>query len=217
MPVEYTEIIDLTQTLTPKTRVFPGYPQPIIHKWATYNEEGYYANLLLLVEHTGTHIDSPAHFIPGAPTIDQIPPSKFIGKAVVLDLTHKEPQQPITKEEIKQSIKETGTEPGPGWYILIALGWDKVDDETWLKYPYIEDNAARHLARLGIEGLGLDSPSPDYPPFMTHKILLPQNTLIIENLTNLTKLIKETFTLIITPLKIGKGSASPIRALALLD
>ncbi len=217
MSVEYSRIVDLTMTLTPQTRVFPGYPQPVIHKWATFHEEGYYANFILLVEHTGTHMDSPAHFVPGAPSIDKLPPSKFIGKAVVLDFTSKEPGQAITKNEVKQALEVAGVEPGPGWYVLFAMGWDKVGDDVWLKYPYIEDEAARYLARLGIEGIGLDSPSPDYAPFMVHKILLPQGTVIIENMAGLTELVKEKFTLIVTPLKIGGGSASPVRALALFD
>jgi len=215
--VEYSRIVDLTLPLSPETRVFPGYPKPVIHKWASFHEEGYYANFLFLVEHSGTHMDSPAHFVPGAPTIDKLPPGKFIGKAVVLDFTHKEPGQPVSKDEVSKALQEAGVEPGPGWYVLFAFGWDKAGDDVWLRYPYLSDDAARLLARLGVDGIGLDSPSPDYHPFMVHKILLPQEAVIIENMAGLTGLAGEKFTLIVTPLKVAGGSASPVRAFALLD
>jgi len=217
VPVEYSGIVDLTLPLSQETRVFPGYPRPVIHKWATFHEDGYYANFLFLVEHSGTHMDSPAHFVPGAPTIDQLPPSKWIGRAVVLDFTHKAPGEAVGEDEVAEALDRAGVRPGPGWYVLFAFGWDRVDDEKWLRYPYLSDEAARYLARLGIEGIGLDTPSPDYQPFMVHKILLPQGAVIIENMAGLTGLAGREFTLIVTPLKIAGGSASPVRALALLD
>lgn len=36
--------------------------------------------------HTGTHIDAPAHFIPGGNTVTQIPLDVLIGEAIVADL-----------------------------------------------------------------------------------------------------------------------------------
>src|SRR4030095_10143428 len=37
-------------------------------------------------EHGGTHLDSPIHFGEGKVSIDEIPPSRLIGPAVVIDV-----------------------------------------------------------------------------------------------------------------------------------
>jgi len=41
----------------------------------------------LIGSHTGTHVDAPAHFVEGAPTIESVPLDVLVGPAVVLDLT----------------------------------------------------------------------------------------------------------------------------------
>ena len=211
------EIVDLTLPLSGETRVFPGYPRPIIHKWTTIKEEGYYSNMLFLVEHSGTHVDSPAHFVEGAPTIDEVPPSKFVAEGVVVDFTSKEPGQAITAGELREALGKLNVESGRGLYLLIAMGWDRVPDDVWLKYPYLTEDAAKLIASMGFEGIGLDSPSPDYAPFMVHKILLPQGILIVENMAGLTRLAGQRFKLVVAPMKIKGGSAAPVRALAILD
>ena len=62
--------------------------------------------------------------------------------------------------------------------------------------------------------LGIDTPSPDNFPFDIHKMLLNNNILIIENMTNLDKLLFiEEFELIALPLKI-KADSSLLRAVA---
>ncbi len=211
------EIVDLTLPLSGETRVFPGYPRPIIHKWTTIKEEGYYSNMVFMVEHSGTHVDSPAHFVEGAPTIDEVPPSKFVAEGVVLDFTSKEPGQAITAGEIREALGKLGVESGRGLYLLIAMGWDTAPDDVWLKYPYLTEDAARLIASMGFEGIGLDSPSPDYAPFMVHKILLPQGILIVENMAGLTRLAGQRFKMIMAPMKIKGGSAAPVRVLAILE
>jgi len=40
-------------------------------------------------EHTGTHMDAPAHFIKGGWRVHQIPLEKFSGPAAVIDISEK--------------------------------------------------------------------------------------------------------------------------------
>jgi arylformamidase len=40
---------------------------------------------LSLGTHTGTHVDPPAHFLPGAATVDALPLDVLVGPAVVAD------------------------------------------------------------------------------------------------------------------------------------
>ncbi len=208
--------VDLTMKLSPETPVFPGYPQPVIHKWTTIREEGYYSNMIFMVEHTGTHMDSPAHFIEGAPTIDEIPPEKFIARAVALDFSGKGPGGVVSEREVDEALSRLGVEPGRGWYILFRYGWDGVRGEEWVRYPYLSDAAAEMIKGLGVEGIGMDTPSPDVAPFNVHKILLPESIVIVENMANLARVAGRVFELIVTPIKIAGGSAAPVRAIARL-
>ena len=45
--------------------------------------------------HTGTHIDAPRHFIPDAPTVDEIPLDQMNGLASVVNLTAFGPGQEV--------------------------------------------------------------------------------------------------------------------------
>ena len=62
--------------------------------------------------------------------------------------------------------------------------------------------------------VGFDFPSPDYHPFNIHQILLGNQILILENLTNLSELLPyREFELLAFPLKINADS-SPVRVVA---
>ena len=213
------KIIDLTMDLKTNAPVFPGYPIPIVHRWTSIEEHGYYSNLLMFVEHTGTHVDSPAHFIKDAPTIDKVSLERFMGKGVVIDVTGLAPKAAITAEIIESKLKELGVEIGPGWIVLFYTGYDtKAGTPEWFNHPGLDESGAKYLAEKNINAVGIDAPSIDQAPFPGHKILLPKGIVIYENLTNLKKLLeKPGFQFIGIPLKIINGSASPVRAIAIVE
>ncbi|MHB9302267.1 cyclase family protein [Thermofilum pendens] len=209
-------IVDLTMELKTGAPVFPGYPVPIVHTWTTIKEHGYYSNLLMLVEHTGTHVDSPAHFIEGAPTIDKVPLERFMGRGIVVDASHLPPKAPITREFLEKALEGKGV--GNGWVVLIRTGYDaKAGTPDWFNHPGLDEGGARYLADLGVNAVGIDAPSIDQAPFPGHKILLPKGIVIFENLTNLGELLGKTFQFYGPPLRITNGSASPVRAFAVLE
>ena len=72
----------------------------------------------------------------------------------------------------------------------------------------------KKIAAGGTDTLGLDcSGSTEIP---AHTTFLVNNILIMENLTNLDSLPLR-FNFVAIPLKIKKGTASPIRALAFIE
>src|SRR3990172_5400464 len=56
-------------------------------------------SMLEIISHTGTHIDSPLHFIPGGSTISDMPLDATIGPARVIQIKDKEK---IRVEELKK-------------------------------------------------------------------------------------------------------------------
>lgn len=90
------------------------------------------------------------------------------------------------------------------------------DSEGYLQdWPGVNRNFAEVLRDRRVRAVGTDSMSPDrcgsqdYP---VHYVLLPERTMILENLANLDRL--RPFSLFLAlPLKILGGSGSPLRAI----
>ncbi|AFA39227.1 putative metal-dependent hydrolase [Pyrobaculum oguniense TE7] len=206
--------IDLTMVLRPGMPVFPGSPKPAVIQWTKYDVHSYYSNVLFLHEHTSTHVDAPAHFIPGAKTLDQLDVSKYFGNFIAVDFSHLPPRGVIRLREFENALPR-GADLGPGWVVLIRTGYDQyAGTEKWMEYPELSPELAEHLAKLGINAVGIDSPSPDRAPFEIHKILLGREVLIYENLTNLDQLVGKIGKFYGLPLKVEGGSGGPVRAVA---
>ncbi|HKY78093.1 MAG TPA: cyclase family protein, partial [Acidimicrobiia bacterium] len=79
-------IIDISRPIGPDTPVWPGDP-PVVVEPVARVEDGDAADVsrLSLGTHTGTHVDPPAHFLPGAATVDALPLDVLVGPAVVAD------------------------------------------------------------------------------------------------------------------------------------
>jgi kynurenine formamidase len=106
-------IIDLTLPLDECTPVYEdvnGYRDPSYkaEPWATISDQGYGVHRLELGSHTGTHLDAPAHFVSGGPTVDEILPSRLVGRVVVIDLCRAERVTPATLQPYTEVLQDGG-------------------------------------------------------------------------------------------------------------
>ena len=104
----------------------------------------------------------------------------------------------------------------PGDIVLVFTGFgSKFHNPNYFEeYPEFSQEFARLLVEANVSMVGMDTPSPDRFPYMVHKLLLSENILIIENLTNLDKLLGvKRFTVYAFPLKLN-SDASPARVIA---
>ena len=100
--------------------------------------------------------------------------------------------------------------------VLLFTGWDSFygKEEYYTNHPVISEELAELLIKKKIKMLGMDMPSPDNGEFEIHKILFENEIFILENLTNLNKLLyNEEIQIFAQPLKI-QGEASLVRAIA---
>ena len=67
LPKGFRDVHDLTHTFTPKTPVFPAFKPIQIRPKFSIPKDGFFANEITFDEHTGTHMDAPAHFVAGGP------------------------------------------------------------------------------------------------------------------------------------------------------
>ena len=212
-------VIDLTMRITPSIRVYPGSPQPSFIPWSKFDRHGYDSEAMFMSTHTGTHVDAPSHFKPGLASIDLISTDRLVCNAVLIRV-EKSANQLIEEQDLGNQISE-------GDAVVIATGWEKRSSSRnyMSENPGLSEQAARYLARKRVNAVAIDCPSIDGGAdsrFIAHNILLSCNILVVENLCNLNRVTSSrsrssaTFTLIISPLKLGGATGSPARVLALL-
>lgn len=202
------KLIDLTQTVTASTPVHPYDEQANLKQVRRLEKDSYTDYRLSCGMHVGTHIDGPRHMIAGGALLSDFSPTQFVGTGVLLDVRN----NPVINEASLDNVELLADS-----IVLIMTGHSK----NWGTPNYFDDHFvmsekfANRLCKANIKMVGIDAPSPDKYPFDIHKMFFEHNILIIENLTNLEKLIGlKDFTVAALPLKIEADSA-PARVVAL--
>jgi arylformamidase len=209
-------VIDLSLEINADLQVFPGSPQPLFIKWTKYEVHSYDSEIMMMSTHTGTHMDAPSHFLANTASIDMIGVERLVSPALLLDLP-KGANEEITLDDLRVI-----NEIDQGISIVFRTGWQKMiaNRDYMTSNPGLSVAAAALLADKNVNAVGIDSPSIDSGSdehFSTHKTLLSNGILIVENLCNLESLEhKDRFTLLINPLKLKGASGSPVRALAII-
>lgn len=204
---------DLTRPLSTGMPVYPGDPEVAIEEVLRVAVDGCSVRSVRLGTHSGTHVDAPAHTVPGGRTVDGIDPEELTGQAAVLHLPDLVPGQRITAQTLGE-VWGYGTASLPA-IVLIATGWDRHwGTDAYLRHPVVTGDAATALVDAGVQVLGLDTASPDGADSLgAHEVLLGADRLIIENLRGLADLPRRVeFTAL--PLNIVGGDGAPVRAVA---
>jgi arylformamidase len=209
-------VLDLSLEINSNLQVFPGSPQPLFLKWTKYDVHSYDSEIMMMSTHTGTHLDAPSHFVAHTESIDMIGVERLVSPAVLLHLP-KGANGLITLDDL-HDIKEIER----GISIVFRTGWQNMinNKDYMISNPGLSMAAAEFLAEKKVNAVAIDGPSIDIGSdehFSAHKTLLGKGILIVENLCNLESLDhKDTFTLLINPLKLKGASGSPVRALAII-
>ena len=74
----FSNVADLTHVLSEAFPMFPGATPPKISVAVTVQKDGYFGNNMTIWEHSGTHMDAPAHFVDKGMTADVIPADKLV-------------------------------------------------------------------------------------------------------------------------------------------
>ncbi|WP_289060388.1 cyclase family protein [uncultured Zobellia sp.] len=206
------KIIDLTLPIV------SGVKGVSIDQAKTLDKDGWNATTLHLYSHSGTHMDAPVHFEVNDQTIDQLPAARFISEAWVVNLTHIKPKESITVAHLG-TIAEKVEE---GQSLLLHTGWSKKlgTDEYRDALPRISTELAHWLGKKKVNILGVEPPSvADVNNIKevteVHTILMKNDIIIVEGLTNLEALSQPKVTLVALPLKVENGDGAPARIIAI--
>ena len=227
------DVIDLSPTLENDIPRWPTHPPLVIQPTVTHAHDGYYCQTVFMGEHTGAHVDAPAHQVPAMmdSTIDIYAPDCICGRAVVYNFgkLNAKPGQRITAQQILDLEAEMGVAAGKDDILLMNYNWFQywTVNGDWKYYaknePGLAEDAVRMVRERGIRAAGSDTIACETPviageemeSYAHHVHWLPNHILMIEELKNLDKLPTVCY-FVATPLKIKNGSGSPIRPFALV-
>ncbi len=222
------EAIDLSHPLEEGIPVWPTLSPFFKSLWCSihYGDEAT-AYQLVLNEHTGTHVDAPAHYLPPDHPhhrwVDEVPIEQWMGRACLLRCDAHEPRSAVGADRVLDWERQHGRiEHGDiavfefGWWRKWALRPDEVPFLT--DWPGLGPDCVELLLERGVKAVAVDTLSPDVfgdASSPVHRALLGEGVVIVENLANLDRL-PPTFHLIALPLKVKGGSGAPCRATALV-
>jgi kynurenine formamidase len=213
------KIIDLTHTISEEMPVYPGTELPKLTNGSSYERDGFRETILNLYSHTGTHMDAPNHLFVGRTMLDEFPVSQFVGKALVIDCSHKKAGELITMDDLKSVWEKAEMAE----FLLFYTGWSQLwgSEDYFGDYPCVDEQILRYLLESKKKGVGLDviglDPVLD-PTLLRHRFLLENGEIvIIENLKNLDQMGSDLFQFMALPLKFEKSDGAPVRAIAYLE
>lgn len=200
-------IIDISRPIGPDTPVWPGDP-PVVVEPVARVEAGDPADVsrLQLGTHTGTHVDPPAHFLPGGVTVDELPLHVLVGPAVVADLTGVPSIDSGALEGLGLAagtvrlLLKTGREAGGIAAGTASGGALTAEGARWL--------VDRGVLLVGADTLSVEPETGTYP---VHRILLGAGVVIVESL-DLAAVAAGPYQLVCLPLRITGGDGAPARA-----
>jgi kynurenine formamidase len=176
-----------------------------------------------MLDHVGTHVDAFFHTNPDGATIDEMPIDFFMGKAVCLDFTHVPDLTDIDVADMEEAEKKAGVRID-GHIVLLNTGLHArhfPNESCMHANPGLTAAATHWLADRGSRLHGVEGPStdrPNNPEFPSHRVCRDRGITHVEWLCNLEQLVgKGVVHFQAVPLKLGRGSGSPVRAFATVD
>ena len=178
----------------------------------------YILQSLHIGSHCGTHIEFPYHHNRNGMDAGNFPLERLIGDCVLLDYTHKKPNDAVTLKELRarqDNIRQNDM-------VLFNFdcaknyGTDKGHDR-----PFVTNEAIQWLVSekninlIGSDASGIEVKGVPNQP--NHQYLMEHEIPIIEFAANLNELKKERFTLFVLALPIVGLDSCPVRLSAIED
>lgn len=209
-------VLDLTRQLDDQTPVYAdarGYSDPPtrIVTWLDVGDEAgsararfrspFRVSRLEVGLHTGTHVDSPSHFVPGGATVGDLPPEALVGSAIVVDLAGS--IGPIRSSDLSRYGAAASR---PGAMPILLLPTDGL-----LHPDAVEAVVGWGRPLVCIAG-ALDGGDPDCPA--TGALLRAGITLAVD-LAPAAALARDGDLLVVAPLALRGVEGAPARVLAI--
>jgi arylformamidase len=203
------KIYDISVDIQMRMPTYPGDAKYKSRKLKSVETDGYEIHRLTLGNHTGTHVDAPAHFIQNGVTITEIPLDILNGRTRVVEIQDK---QKVSLEEV-QNLKLQND-----FRILLKTRnsslW-KTKKRFQKNYVYLTLDAAKYLTENDIKLIGFDYLSLekfDDSQHPVHRYLLGNHVIILEGL-NLSNVEEGEYEMCCLPMKLRGLDGAPARVI----
>ncbi len=202
------KIIDITIPIHENMACFPGTPCPKFTQLRSFEKDGKSIWSFELTSVTGTHLEAPAHSIPGGITVDKLDLEKCIGPCLVVDVQGKEDL--IQFEDLKNVKAER---------VLLKTSNSSFirEDKFYDDFVALSAEAAQQLVENGVKLIGIDyygiekRGTLDHP---VHTTLMKAGVIVVVGL-DLSEVAPGYYTLIALPNKFAGLDGAPCRAILL--
>lgn len=226
------QVVDLSHVFTVNSPTYDPTAIPWRQDFVTIADNGFYIQQWNFYEHTGTHVDAPAHFIEDADTIDNYAAEFLISPAIVIDIAARaesDPDTELTVEDIQNWESANGEIPA-GALVCMYSGWDSrfqdviafrnAGEDGIMHFPGFSGEAAAFLvAERDIHGIAVDTLSLDNgisTTFDTHYTILGAGKYGVEGVANLAQIKDKSAMVIVGVPRWEAGSGGPARVLAMV-
>lgn len=218
------QLIDLSHTVEDGVVTYKGLPAPIICDYLSREDsrshyaEGteFHIGKIEMVANTGTYLDSPFHRYADGKDLSDLNLEQMAHlEGVLVDATG------ISGRAIDESHFSHLDVRGKA--VIVRTGWSQhwKTDQYFENHPFLTRGAAEVLREggatlVGIDSLNIDSIDDGTRP--VHTILLGEDILIVEHMTNLAQLTAGVpFKFYAVPVKVKDFGTFPVRAFALVE
>jgi len=198
---------DVTVPLSPALPTWPGDPRFEVGALQRL-EDGDPSNVTRIAGsvHTGTHIDAPSHFLPGAASIDQLPLEILLGKARVVDLK-------ALDRIRRKDLEEADLRDDMRVLLKTRMSGQLRNPVFQPGFVALSEDAATYLVQVGVKLVGIDYLSID--PFEStdhpaHHLLLGAGVVVVEGL-DLSEVPEGEYEMTCLPLRIEGAEGAPAR------
>ena len=201
------KIYDISMKIYHDMPVYKGKTakRPVLKVESDFKSGTVHETKLELNMHTGTHIDSSLHILPGGETIDNLELEKVVTQCKVLDLQNVD--EKISEEHLAAKSIEARD-------FLLLKTKNSTLDILEGEFIYLDKTGAAYLKKMGVRGVGFDALGIErnQPEHETHKILLGAGIVILEGL-RLKDVGEGEYLMVAAPINVIGAEAAPVRAI----
>ena len=212
------QLIDLSYPLTDNMMVYPGDSRPVFEWIGRVNSEGFNGTKFTMHLHTGTHIDAPYHQLEDGAPIDQLPLSRFIGRAVLFRFREEPRSQEVPLKAVVAA--ELPIREGDIFVLDTGIARHAETKGYYAQFPVPSDELCEWLVGKKIGVLASDTSTIDRigEGVNKHRILLRAGIPLVENLCHLELLPEgKAFTMFLLPIHLPGREGALCRAAAFID
>lgn len=213
-------VVDLTHVLSAGFPLWPG-SAPVVSLPTSHvgpGNRGYATRWMSFSEHSGTHVDAPAHKIGDGITVDRIAARDLVAPLAVIDISARartDRRTTLTARDIASYESKHGRIPRRA---LVALhsGWQP--HGGGVDAPGFDADAVSMLVEeRGVVAIGTDTLSIDVMDAVgAHTAILGAGRYAVEAMANLSSVPAAGATVVVGAPRFAGGTGGPARVLALV-